>query len=150
MRRERGFSLIELIVVIAVLAIVAGVAVPRFMNQQGIRSEAAARQLAADLRFSQRLAATFGTPCGVVVGEGGTSYTVFQGAGFAPAEDPLTREPFVVNLSEKYSTVAAPVGAAVTFDTRGRPSFSAGFGGSFTIGGRTVAVEPETGAVRRP
>jgi len=50
----RGFSLIELIVVICILALLAGVGIPRLANAAArTRVEAAARRVAAELRAAQ-------------------------------------------------------------------------------------------------
>jgi prepilin-type N-terminal cleavage/methylation domain-containing protein len=137
----RGFTLTELIVTLAVIAILAGVAAPRFFAVQPVRAEAGARRLQADLRYAQRLAAASHLPCGVAV-TGAGEYTVLQGG--SPAVDPLTRVPMVVALED--GVTVGPPGAAVTFDPRGRPDGAA----SFTVGGKVVSVEPETGAAVRP
>ena len=54
--REGGFSLVEGLVVAALLAILVVVAVPRLMVPETLHARSSARQLAADLRLAQRLA----------------------------------------------------------------------------------------------
>lgn len=54
--REGGFSLVEGLVVAALLAILVVVAVPRLMVPETLHVRSSARQLAADLRLAQRLA----------------------------------------------------------------------------------------------
>ncbi|MDQ7840637.1 MAG: GspH/FimT family pseudopilin [bacterium] len=54
--QQRGFSLVEGLVVAALLAILVVVAVPRLMVPETLHARSSARQLAADLRLAQRLA----------------------------------------------------------------------------------------------
>ncbi|MBM3469768.1 MAG: prepilin-type N-terminal cleavage/methylation domain-containing protein [Armatimonadetes bacterium] len=53
---QSGFSLVEGLVVAALLAILVVVAVPRLMVPETLHARSSARQLAADLRLAQRLA----------------------------------------------------------------------------------------------
>jgi Tfp pilus assembly protein FimT len=144
--RRRGHALVELVMVIALGAILAGVAAPAVLDMTPARSFAAARRFAADVRFAQRLATTSHTSCGVVV-TGATTYTVFKGNSSTPATDPWTQGSMTVDLGTSFPGVSiAPTGGIVTFDTRGRPA--AGFTGSFTFGTRAVAITAETGEVQ--
>ncbi len=53
----RGFTLIEVVIVLTILAIVSAIAVPRFTNAQArYRTDAAAARIMADLAFAQRQA----------------------------------------------------------------------------------------------
>ena len=52
-----GFTLIELVIVLAILGVIAGIAVPRFASSQArYRADAAARRIVADLSLAQRQA----------------------------------------------------------------------------------------------
>ncbi len=53
---QRGFNLVEGLVVAALLAILVVVAVPRLMVPETLHARSSARELAADLRLAQRLA----------------------------------------------------------------------------------------------
>jgi len=81
---QKGFTLIELIVVIAVLGILAGVAVPKFINVTAQAQQAAARAdigaiKAGALNLAAQNAATSGT----------LSYPASLGAVPAAAGDPV-------------------------------------------------------------
>lgn len=138
-----GYTLIELTVVIAIAALVAGIAVPRILDSSSMRVEVAARQLIMDLRAAQRTAAATHQSGGVAVLDA-ARYKVFSGSGGASRADPLTQVVEPVDLQALYGVGISPVGGAVTFDVRGRPA--AGSTLTFTIGGgRTVTIESQTG-----
>jgi type II secretion system protein H len=61
-RRKRGVSLVELILVIALVAIVSAVAAPRYAaSASNYRSASAAKRLAADLEMARQMARFNGT-----------------------------------------------------------------------------------------
>ncbi|MCI0372590.1 MAG: GspH/FimT family pseudopilin [candidate division NC10 bacterium] len=114
-RSDRGFTLGELLAVIAVVAILGGLAIPLFLRTvQTYRLEGAAQKIAGDLRYAQSLAIAQGVlyrlhsgddPPGTEPGRyrleqstnGGTSWNAvtvwyalsseFQGAGIASIRD---------------------------------------------------------------
>lgn len=56
-RARRGFTLVELVIVLAVISLIAGMAVPRYASASArYRVKAAARRVAADLEMARRLA----------------------------------------------------------------------------------------------
>ena len=57
-QEEKGFTLIELFVVILIIGILAAIAIPSFLNQKGKANDAAAKELA---RTSQTAAETYST-----------------------------------------------------------------------------------------
>lgn len=56
MRKQAGFTLVELVVVIAVLGILAATALPRFVNVQASANKAVAQGLAASMTSAANLA----------------------------------------------------------------------------------------------
>ncbi|MBI5026525.1 MAG: prepilin-type N-terminal cleavage/methylation domain-containing protein [Nitrospirae bacterium] len=79
-----GFTLIETIIIIAIIGIIAAVVALRTTS---FKLEGAARKVAADIRYAQKLAISTQTRCGIVFS--GTGYTVFENGNVAdPARSP--------------------------------------------------------------
>jgi prepilin-type N-terminal cleavage/methylation domain-containing protein len=93
-KTNKGFSLIELLVALSILAVVAAIIVPRFLN---VRTQASAATARASLQEFQNIARQF-------VSLGGTIN------GTATASDLL----FVLNQSGRAAGYAAGAGAAGT------------------------------------
>lgn len=73
----RGFSLLDLIVVIAILGIVARVALPRLSNTYARnRLDAAARRIVSDLALAQQRARQLSTPQNVQFDSGSSAYVL--------------------------------------------------------------------------
>jgi MSHA pilin protein MshC len=148
---ERGFTLLELILVLVLLGIVAIVAAPRFATQNF--DEAAFQEEArAALRYAQKLAVASGCEIQVAVDAGaerlsltrragGTASTCGSGGFTEPVDDPADSGPYVRDAG---SEVDVTSGLTVVYDSLGRPSAA----GVITIGARSVTVEAESGYVR--
>jgi prepilin-type N-terminal cleavage/methylation domain-containing protein len=54
--KQRGFTLIELVMVMIVMAIIAVSVIPAFQNMPRLRTQAAALRLSSDIRYAQMLA----------------------------------------------------------------------------------------------
>lgn len=84
--RKRGFTLVELLIVVTVLGILASVILPS-MNSTGslISLEAAARTLAADLRMARQSAVQYNSSYKVKIDLTANSYQIiFAGTGSVP------------------------------------------------------------------
>ncbi len=69
--RQHGFTIVELVIVIVLMGILAGVAVPRFFDRRGFDAASYAEQLKAQLRFAQKTAIAGGRLVYVQVSSGG-------------------------------------------------------------------------------
>ena len=158
-KNQHGFTLIELIAIIIVLAIIAAVAIPRLGDVTSMKSGATAGKLKSDIRYAQELAMTQNRRCRVYFNTSpapASGYAVVNDANgngnwgeageFAP--DPTGKGDLTVTLnSGDYAGVTASSSVnPIEFNSLGRPT-----GGATTVtispGGYTITIAAETGAV---
>lgn len=120
-RTIRAFSLVELVLVAAIIAIVASIAVPRFSSSLAKqRADAAARRVVVDLQLAQRRTKISGTVQAVKF----TSDAAYELIDMPHPDHPDS--PYVVNLrDEPYRITNMTVNFAgsrdVAFDAYGVP-----------------------------
>lgn len=121
--RRASFALIELLLVVVVLAIIGGIAIPRFHNaMQRQRVESAALRLISDLDLARRQARTSNSAVSVFFDNLGPRYTLvgvqhLDRAG-APYLVDVGKAPYEVAMT--YS--AKNGGSVLVFDGYGQPS----------------------------
>jgi MSHA pilin protein MshC len=128
----RGFTMVELIMVVVLIGILAVSIVPKFMDTSAISLQGGAAMVAADIRYTQELAMSTHAPKTITFTTNDTFYTVNSQT---------------MNLP---SRVSISSGATFTFNSLGEPT--AGGGSSVqitTVGGstKTITVESYTGRV---
>jgi prepilin-type N-terminal cleavage/methylation domain-containing protein len=131
---RRGFTVAELMVVVAVAAIMAAVVVPMAMDSSGIQAVSAARRINADLQYAQNEAISSQTDVTVTFNPSDESYRLSNASG--GLIHPMTKKDFTVDFRTEsglgqVDIVSASFGgsASVTFDPIGAPSS----GGTVTI-----------------
>ena len=160
---SRGFSLTELIVIIAILGVLSWLAYPKMSAMDEIKLDAAARRLAGDLRYAQSLAMSRRVIHGVLFNPALGKYTVFAPNAATPITDPADRaRTMIVDYTSRTEFKGVQVQSAtfgttpgVTFDYFGVPRDTAGVDLSatgtvvLTYQGQTdtVFVAPQTGMV---
>lgn len=164
----RGFTLVELVLVVAIMAIVALGAIPAFQNTGGAQSKGAAMKLASDLAYARKLALNRSGIYGITFNAGADTYSVHLYDDVAMTEttvtDPLTKAPMEVDFSEIPGMEGVEIqspdfgvaeGATVRFMPQGIPIDSTGVSlvtqGSVVLlragVSYTVYVQPNTGEV---
>lgn len=125
MHQQRGFTLVELVMIIIITSILAAYAVNRFGSAGGATGSTEAAHFARDLRHAQMLAITLRRQ--LCVNAAGSTYSVRDTAGSPPTcngsamTDPSTGRAFSVTLENGASFTTVP-GTVLRFDSLGRPS----------------------------
>lgn len=150
-RLRAGFSLIELIVVIIVMAILVGIAVPRFFGQGDFEEPAFAQELASAARYAQKVAVVSGCPVDLVVTA--TGYSLFKPEDTTPKCSGTLTMTFPVMHPATGAAFAGTVPAGVAiggslgtvqFAASGLPNGDA----TFTIGEQSVTIVADSGYVQ--
>ena len=166
---RKGFTLVELIIVVVILGIAAALVVPMVSNAADMQVRSAANRIAADMDYAKGLAITHQRSYSVVFDPANESYEIrVEPAGTGDViENPLTGNDFVVDFSadsrlSRVNIVSADFDSdssdAISFDYLGSPyhgkSTAAGDAlnsGQITLQADnfslTVDVEPVTGYV---
>lgn len=160
--RERGFTLIEVVLVLVILLVIAAVAALNLSGFATIKVNGAARRLASDIRFAQQMATSQQVRHGVAFNLPAVNqYTVYEQNNPAdPARNPAGGADFIVDFTagefDGVTIATSLPGGLVKFDSQGQPLDAMDaplVGGSNTVtltyegASAIVTVAPATGRV---
>ena len=128
---SRGFTLVEIIMVVVLISILAVSVVPKFVDTSAISLQGGAAMVRADIRYTQELAMSTHAPKTITFTTSDTFYTVNSQT---------------MNLP---SRVSISSGAAFTFNSLGEPTTGGGSSVEIQAGSstKTITVESYTGRV---
>jgi MSHA pilin protein MshC len=147
-----GYTLVELAVVVAILALLSATIVPRFFTQSVFQQRGYADELAGALRAAQQAAVV--SDCHARLTLSGTGYAVAQQAPLGNTCNPadaswatplLASDGSVVADTAPAGTSAAPTGV---FEFDGRGSLVASPGTSIVVGTHSITIDAITGYVQ--
>lgn len=162
-RLFKGFTLVEIIIVVVILGIAAALVIPSISNAADMQVRSAANRIAADLDYAKNLAITYQSAYSVVFDVSGESYKIQDHIG-DPVKNPLTgQSSFIVDFSADSRLSRVNIAAAdfdgenaVTFDYLGSPYSGTDTTAPLNSGqitlqadnfSLTVDVEPVTGYI---
>ena len=158
LRNQRGFTLVELVMVMIIAGILAVFAAPRFFDADIFKSRGFADQVQASLRYAQKVAIAQRRNVCVAMTAGGITLNIASASGAASACDtnlisPAGEPSYKINtpsasitLSPAQTFIFNALGKP--FDTLGNPSVARK---NITISGAVspIIVEAETGYVHQ-
>ncbi|MDH3531986.1 MAG: GspH/FimT family protein [Gammaproteobacteria bacterium] len=152
--RSGGYTVVELVLVIVILAILGALAGPRFFDNAAFDQRGYADELASSLRYAQKIAVASGCRVRVAISAGG--YSLAQQVPAAGHCDPVDTSfpvPVLLSTGETMSgTAPAGVAAApaitIVYDALGRTNLAANQ--AVTVGTHTLLIQADSGLVTGP
>ena len=149
-----GHTLIELITVVVILGILAAFAVPRFFNAQVFEERGFYEEVAAALRYGQKIAVGSGCPVRVSITAGGYDLKQQVAAGNRCDPADATWAVSVMMPDGQAAAGSTPAGITLapvtTFQLDGLGQTNLGSDLTVTVGALSLTVQAESGYVEIP
>lgn len=143
----RGFTLVEMVVVIVIVGVLALAVIPRFVGKLGFEARGFFDEAQAMLRYGQKVAVAQRANVFVRLG-GGTLELCYDAGCAARVLNPADQSPFARSAPSGVNIAASA--AVFSFTPLGKPNPDAAVTYTITAAGepvRTLTVERETGYV---
>lgn len=141
-KKQKGYTLVELILTIAVMGILAGIATPLIGNSNDAMSlDGVSKKIESELRYAQSLATTTSDSYGFDA-TGQTTYQVYkyENGVKTVVDSPHDHQPLSYDMADKYPGVNFVADSfptyTVIFDETGKPT---------TGGGTTITLTTQDG-----
>jgi prepilin-type N-terminal cleavage/methylation domain-containing protein len=162
---RRGFTLAEVLIVVAIIVIAAMIAVPMMSSGGSVQVQSAANMIAADLEYAKSMAIGRQQNYSVVFDAASESYEVRDASGSVISHPVKKGFNYVVDFSNDSSLDDVDISSvdfdpgssdSITFDYLGSPYSGTGTLNSLNNGNiilqgggvtRTITVEPTTGFI---
>lgn len=141
----RGFTLVELVVVLIVMGVLASLALPRLMDRRALQERGFLDQLRALVSYGRKVALAQRREVCVLLAPASVRVVYANGAACnpaAPVATPGSSEPFTVPVP---NGVALGGAAQVRFNVAGQPAPNVDH--LISVGGNSLTVSRETGIV---
>ena len=151
---SRGHTLVELVTVIVILGILAAFAVPRFFDAQVFEERGFYEEVAAALRYGQKIAVGSGCPVRVTITA--SSYDLKQQTDSGNRCDPADSTWAVAVMMPDGQAAAGStpagitLGPVTTFQLDGLGQTDLGSNLTVTVGALSLTVQAESGYVQIP
>ena len=127
--QRRGFTLVEVLIVLVIIGIAAGIVVPHMLETGTLRAQAAARAIIADILFAQNEAIAMQSPRRVAFNVDDDQYSLTDGGGTALPAPSRSGGLYTVDFGNdrRFEGVALSAAdfdgeAVLEFDALGSPS----------------------------
>ena len=151
---SRGYTMIELVTVIVILGILAAIAVPRFFDAQVFEERGFYEEVAAALRYGQKIAVGSGCPVRVTItaGDYDLKQQTVAGNRCDPADSSWAVSVMLPGGQSATGTAPAGItlGPVTTYQLDGLGQTDLGGDLAVTVGASTMTVQAASGYVVTP